>query len=73
MTHARRPNRRRVPAIQEAISGELCVATRKVRYLEQRTARLAAAEVAKRPGDPSGRVSAYRCDACGDWHVGHDS
>jgi hypothetical protein len=63
----RRPNRRKVPALLEATSGELCVATQKIRYVDERTARLAAAELGRRHGES---LETYRCTHCSDWHFG---
>lgn len=70
MTGIRRPNRRRVPALLEATSGEICAATRKVRYVDQRTARLAADELGHRNREDVS-LETYRCVSCADWHFGH--
>lgn len=70
MTGIRRPNRRRVPALLEAAIGEVCLATRKIRYLDERTAAIAARELSS-AHPAQGAATAYRCTRCGDWHVGH--
>ena len=73
MTHVRRPNRRPIPGLDELVNGGVCASTRKIRYLDSRTAQRALAQVATEDPDPERRATLhiYRHDDCGDWHVGH--
>lgn len=70
MTAIRRPNRRPIPGLADLVNGGACPSSRKVRYLDERTARTALERVARH--DPNrDRLEVYRHGACGDWHVGH--
>lgn len=70
MTALRRPNRRRLPGVAALVHGALCPETRKVRYLDERSALIAREQVGR--DDPSrARLGTWRCAQCGDWHVGH--
>ena len=70
MTAIRRPNRRHVPEMAAIAMGEICHRTRKVRYIDERTALRGMEQVSRR--DPSrARLNAFECEHCGDWHVGH--
>lgn len=73
MTHIRRPNRRRVPELAELVNGGLCPSSRKVRYLDSRTAAAARRWLVNADPDPAraARLGVYQCERCGDWHVGH--
>lgn len=72
MTAIRRPNRRPIPGLAELVNGGACPSSRKVRYLDERTARMALEQVGRHDPDPE-RLNVYRHDHCGDWHVGHRS
>lgn len=70
-THVRRPNRRRIRGLAEAVN-ELCSASGKRRYIDERGAQRAMAEVAGE--DPAAdRLNTYRCVSCSDFHFGHRS
>lgn len=71
MTTLRRPNRRRVPAMHAYATGQTCTRTGKARFLDERGATAAIAELAHRDPDRD-QLNAYRCPHCSDWHVGHD-
>jgi hypothetical protein len=67
--HVRRPNRRPIRGLSEMVN-ELCPSTGKRRYVDQRSAARAMAEIADRDPDAD-RLNTYRCGPCADWHTGH--
>lgn len=69
-THVSKPNRRPVKGLDELVNGGACPTTRKVRYLDERTANRARDQIAKHDAEPD-RLAVYQHAACGDWHVGH--
>jgi hypothetical protein len=72
MTHIRKPNRRPNTALASAAAGDaLCPRAGKLRYLDERSARQAMAELGPRNADPERELNVYRCPVCTDWHVGH--
>ena len=70
MTTIRRPNRRRIRGLAEAVN-ELCPSTGKRRYIDRRGAVRAMAELVAGDDPHADRLNTYRCTACGDFHVGH--
>lgn len=66
----RRPNRRRVLALQRLASGEFCDTSGKISYPTRARAEIARAQLAVQ--DP--QADRFRSYACEDhWHVGHSS
>jgi hypothetical protein len=73
MTHVRKPNRRPLVVLSSAGAGgdDLCPIAGKLRYLDERSARLALTQLGSRNAEPDRVLATYRCPSCGDWHVGH--
>ncbi len=70
MTGIRKPNRRHVAALARFSSGEVCVATGKISFVDDRSAQLALSEIARI--DPRGdQLRTYLCRSCHDFHIGH--
>ena len=62
---------RRPPRLPECPSfGDLRSCPGKVIFFERRVAKRRASELRKAEG---GGIHAYRCSACGYWHVGHEA
>lgn len=73
MTVIRKPNRRRIYALEEAAAGQRCDATGKIRHPHRQAAEQALAEMLRRPEDPDRELLVvFACRQCGDWHAGHD-
>lgn len=69
MAIVRRPNRRPIPGLADLVNGGACPSSRKVRYLDERTARTALEQIGRDDPDRD-RLDVYH-HSCGDWHVGH--
>lgn len=70
MTHVSKPNRRPIPGLADLVNGGSCPSSRKIRWLDERTARQALEQIGRHDPDAD-RLGVYQCARCGDWHVGH--